>query len=308
MPTSATANIRTSATNANLLQDIVLAKLFVSVLRKDLVTYELGMMEQLAMRSGKNLRWQFMDNPTAATTPLTEGSDPANSDSLGSTKVEATIQQYGSYNELSDFFTDVAHSGTKEEFVKAAAYKGRLTIDTLNHIELANTTTSVGGVVPLTVDTVRQAAQLLATANAKYHRASPGGSYYVFLGSPKACYVMFGEGNPTWSEVKTQAMSDNLNSPLKGTPAASAMYDVIVKRTSNVQVSGGTTDVNFLIADDSFGISSLQPSQSQPEVIVVPAEPSLASPLGMRGTIGWKASYAVKLFDSNRVSKVLSAT
>ena len=307
MPTSATANIRLSSTNANLLQDIVLAKLFVSVLRKDLVTYELGMMEQLPARSGKNLRWQFFANPTAATTPLTEGSDPANSQSLGTTKVEAAVQQYGDYFELSDFFEDVAHSGTKEEFVKAAAYAGRLTIDTLNHVELANTTTSVGGTTPLVVDTVRNAAQLLATANAKYHRASPGGSYYVFIGSPKACYVMFGEGNPAWSEIKTQAMSDNLNSPLKGTPAASAMYDFIVKRSSNIQTSG-SNDVNLLIADDSFGISSLEPSESQPKVIVVPAEPSLASPLGMRGTIGWKASYAVKLFDSNRVSKVLSAT
>jgi N4-gp56 family major capsid protein len=308
MPTSPTANIRTSATNANLLQDIVLAKLFVSVLRKDLVTYELGMMEQLPMRSGKNLRWQFFANPVAATTPLTEGTDPANSQALATTKVESTIQQYGDYFELSDFFQDVAHSGTKEEFVKAAAYAGRLTIDTLNQVELATTSTSVGGVTPLVVDTIRQAAQTLASANAKYHRASPGGQYYVFVGSPKACYVMFGEGNPAWSDVKTQAMSDNMNSPLKGTPAASAMYDCIVKRSSNIQISGGTTDVNFLIADDSFGISSLSPSQSQPEVIVVPATPSLASPLGMRGTIGWKASYAVKLFDSNRVCKVLSAT
>jgi N4-gp56 family major capsid protein len=307
MPTSPTGNIRSTSTNANLLQDIVLAKLFVSVLRKDLVTYELGMMEQLPMRSGKNLRWQFFANPVAATTPLTEGQDPANSQSLGTTKVEATIQQYGDYFELTDFFTDVAHSGTKEEFVKAAAYAGRLTIDTLNQVELANTTTSVGGTTPLVVDTVRNAAQLLASANAKYHRASPGGSYYVFIGSPKACYVMFGEGNPAWSDIKTQAMADNMNSPLKGTPAASAMYDVIVKRSSNIQTSG-SNDVNLLIADDSFGISSLQPSQSQPEVIVVPAEPSLASPLGMRGTIGWKASYAVRLFDSNRVSKVLSAT
>lgn len=308
MPTLATANIRTSATNANLLQDIVLAKLFVSVLRKDLVTYELGMMEQLPMRSGKNLRWQFFANPVAATTPLTEGSDPVNSQSLATTKVESTIQQYGDYFENSDLFQDVAHSGTQEEFVKAAAYAGRLTLDTLNHVELATTTTSVGAVTPLIVDTVRSAAQLLASANAKYHRASPGGQYYCLIASPKACYVMFGEGAPSWSDVKTQAMSDNLNSPLKGTPAASAMYDVIVKRSSNVQVSGGTTDVNLLIADDSFGISSLQPSQSQPEVIVVPPEPSLASPLGMRGTIGWKASYAVKLFDSNRVCRVLSAT
>lgn len=307
MPTAATANIRLTSTNANLLQDIVLAKLFVSVLRRDLVTYELGVMEQLPMRSGKNIRWQYFANPTAATTPLTEGSDPATSQSLGTTKVETTIQQYGDYFELSDFFLDVAHSGTKEEFVKAAAYAGRLTIDTLNMTELATTTTSVGGAVPLVVDTVRQGSQTLASANAKYHRASPGGDFYVLIATPKACSVMFGEGNPAWSDIKTQAMSENMTSPLKGTPASSAMYDVIVKRSSNVGTSGGN-DVNLLIADDSFGISSLDPSESQPKVIVIPAEPSLASPLGMRGTIGWKASYAVRLFDSNRVCRVLSIT
>lgn len=307
MPTSATANIRLTSTNANLLQDIVLAKLFVSVLRKDLITYELGMMEQLAKRSGKNLRWQFFANPTAATTPLSEGVDPSNSQSLGTTKIEATIQQYGDFFEHSDLFEDTAHSGSKEEFVKAAGYAGRLTIDTLNQVELGTTTVSVGGTTPLVLDTLRSASQLLQTANAKPHRATPGGGYFCFIGSPKACSVMFGEGNPAWSDIKTQAMSDNMISPLKGTPAISAAYDFIVKRSSNIQTSGAN-DVNLMIADDSFGISSLNASESAPEVIVVPATPSLASPLGMRGTIGWKASYAVRLFDSNRVVKVLSAT
>lgn len=306
-PPTPTAAIVTTSTNANLLTDVVLAKLFVSVLRKDLVTYELGKMEQIPKRSGLNVRWQFFANPTAATTPLTEGTDPTDSQALATTAITGTIQQYGKYYELTDLFEDTAHSGTKEEFVKAAAYQGRLTLDTLNQVELGTTTTSVGGTTPLVLDTVRLASQTLSSNNAKYHRASPGGNYYCFIGSPKACFVLFGEGNPTWSEVKTQAMSRNMNSPLKGTPEESAVFDVIIKRSSNVQTSG-SDDVNLLIADDSFGITSLEPGMSSPKVMVVPAAPSLASPLGMRGTIGWKASYDVELFDVNRVSKVLSAT
>ena len=306
-PNLPTADIRDTTKNANLLTDVILAKLFVSVLRQDLITNDLGTMEQIPMRSGQNIRWQFFANPTAQTTPLGEGIDPANSEPLLTTPIAGKLEQYGDYFELTDFFEDLAHSGTKEEFVKAAAYQGRLTLDSLNQTELGTSTTSVGGTTPLVLDTVRLAAQTLASNDAQYHRSTPGGNFYCFIGSPKACYVLFGEGNPSWSDIKTQAMSDNLQSPLKGTPAASAVFDVIVKRSSNVQTAG-SDDVNLLIADDSFGITSLQPGPSQPKVMIVPAEPSHGSPLGMRSTIGWKVSYDVELFDDNRVSKVLSAT
>lgn len=310
MPTAPTTSILTGATNADLLQDIVLAKLFVSVLRKDFVLYDLGTFEQIAQRSGENIRWQFFDNPVitgGALTPLTRGVDPADSEALGTTPIVGQIEQYGSYFEHDDLLFETAHSGSKEEFVKAAGYKGRGVLDTLIQVELGTTssviTTQTGA--PLTVDAYREAASLLASANAQYHRNSPGGQYYVAVAAPKACYEMFGEGQPAWSEVKTQAMSDNMNSPLKGTPAASAMYDMIVKRSSNIQ-DDVTDFLNLLIADDSFGISSLEPKDSQPKVNVIPPSPSLASPLGMRGIISWKVSFLTKLFDDNRVAVVKS--
>jgi len=309
VPVLSTAAVRTTVTNVNLLVDMVLAKRFVSSLREDFLLADLGMPEQLGLRNGLNIRWQFFDNPAFATTALTEGVDPANSRALSTTKVEVDIKQYGDYFELTDFLEDAAISGTVEGFVDAASYQARGTIDTLIHTELATSTNTLEAGTAVTADDLKTAALTLSAADAKFHRGTPGGQFFCAVLASEGNYDLAGEGTPAFHQIKTQVHEENLRTPMRGTPSNSAIYNTIVKMSNNVAVNTATSPddhINFVIADDSYGITGFSNEAMNPQVLRVPAAPSLASPLGLRGTIGWKVSFATRLFDSNRVVKMTS--
>ncbi len=153
------------------------------------------------------------------------------------------------------------------------------------------------------------AARELAEGNAKPHPKSPGGRFYCGVFSAEACYDLVNEGNPTWYQAKAQAFEDNLTSPMQDTPASAAVHNVMVKMSTNIQRNTGASpddDQNYVIAKDAFGVTSLESNIMQPEVMIVPASPSLASPLGMRSTIGWKVRYADQIIDDNRLVEVLT--
>ncbi len=309
MPTTPTTEIRDTTKNVNLLVDMVLAKRFVSSLREDFLLVDLAVPESLGLRNGLNIRWQFFQNPTAATSALGEGIDPADSEPLLTSKVEATLEQFGDYFELTDFLEDAAISGTLEGFVDAASYQARLTIDTLLQTELATSTNTLEAGTAVTANDIKTAALTLAAADAKFHRGTPGGNFFCAVLASEGGYDLVGEGTPAYYQVKTPVHEENLRTPLRGTPASAAVYNTIVKLSNNVQVNTATSPddhINFVIADDSYGVTGFSNEAMNPQVIRVPPTPSLASPLGMRGTIGWKVSFATKLFDSARVVKMTS--
>lgn len=323
MPTGATSSIRTTSTNANLLQDIYLAKRFVETLRKSLVALEYADEEMIPEHSGKNVRWQFFDNPPAATTALDEGQDPTNSRSLGTTKIEGTIAQYGDYFELADLFEDAAVSGTKQAFVDAAAYQARLTLDALTHIQALDvTTSSQDALTAMNANSLRLAHLTLRKNNAKPHPKSPGGIYFVDILSPEQADDMAGEGNPAWWQVKTPTTQENFQDPngpispdrvtgrtAQPEPKESSIYNGVVRVSTNVtqDTSNPVNDLGSAVSFNAFGCSSLGDfGILDPKVMIVPAIASLASPLAMRGTVGWKVNFVAKLFDSNRVVQLIS--
>jgi N4-gp56 family major capsid protein len=323
VPTSATASIRTTTTNANLLQDIYLAKRFVETLRKSLSALEYADEELIPEHSGKNVRWQYFANPPAATSPLSEGADPADSRALTTTKIEGTIAQYGDYFELADLFEDAAVSGTKQAFVDAAAYQARLTLDTLTHTQaLDATTSSTDAGTSMSAKYINKASLKLRQHNAKPHPKSPGGTTFIALLSPEQADDMSGEGSPAWWQVKTaqnQQYMETPNGPVSpdrvtgktGQPdfAESTIHNATVRVSTNVTADSSTpiNDLGSLISYNSFGCSSLGDfGIMEPKVMIVPAVASLASPLAMRGTVGWKVNFVAKLFDSNRVEQLIS--
>jgi N4-gp56 family major capsid protein len=279
--------------------------------------------EQIPEHSGKNVRWQFFDNPPAATDALTEGADRSDSRTLATTKIEGTIAQYGDYFELADLFEDAAVSGTKQAFVDAAAYQARLTLDTLTHTQaLDATTSSTTAGTSMTANALRLAGLTLRKQNAKPHPKSPGGAYFVFVCTPEQADDMAGEGNPAWWQVKTPTMAENFQQPngpispdrvtgktAQPMPKEAALYNSVVRVSTNVSAdtNNPVNDLGSLISFNSFGCSSLGDfGILDPKVMIVPAVASLASPLAMRGTVGWKVNFVSKLFDSNRIQQVIS--
>lgn len=299
----------TANLGANVLQDMYLEKVFVSKLKKTLIAASLGRQSSLPDNTGKKVRWQFMSLPSAQTTALaTEGGDPPNSTDFTTTKAEATLSEYAGFTDYSKFLLKTALSQTLEEFVDGNGYQAALTIDTLVLGEVDNSTTTVDSGGALTADAIRQGAAKLAAVDAKFHRIT-GGKFYCMLASSEAAYDLMGEGAPSWFQVKSRDYFDALVSPFDNSPAASAIYNVIIKLTNNIQrdtTPSPDDDLNVMVADDAFGIASLDANVMQPRVIITRPEDLYSAPVRNRGTAGWWFLFAQKLFDNNRVAVIKS--
>ncbi len=317
-PLLATTNARTTS-NLDLLRSEFMASRFVERLQARKFIVGLGTMERLPRSQGKVVQWDLLANLAVATTALAEGADPTNSAAVTTTQLQATIQKFGDFIELTEELELMAVSHMMQELIDILADQAKDTLEVLvlgvglaagPTAGLAATTNLNDAGTAMGADDIKLAAQELASQNAKPHRMSPGGEFYIGLLSPEAAYDMAGEGSPTWTQAKAQAFNESLTTPFDATMANSAIYNVIVKQTTNIQRATDPSpddDHNFVIADNSFGVTALESNLSSPEIKEVQAGvASLASPLGSRGTLGWRLLFANVLFDSNRVVEITS--
>ena len=292
---------------ANLLQDMFHAKVFVSTLRRNLIALPLATMEDAARSSGKSVRWQFFSNPTAVVTPITEGATPGTGEDLTTTPIHGTMQEYGDYFDVSRFLMTTAASGTKEAIVEAAGYQAALSLDALVYQDALASTTNINDAgVAMTAEDIRIAVQGLKGADAKPHRNTPGGRFYAGLLSIEAAYDMMGEGAPVWFQAKS---SDFETTPFVDTVPTAALYGCMIKTSTNVPVNTGATpddDLNYIVADNSFGAVSIDSNLMDPSVIITDPASRVDLPLRNAGTIGWIVWFDSALFDSNRVVEILS--
>ena len=301
----------TTTTNfgPNLLQDSILALRFIERLEKDLVAHTLADREAIAKHVGKTIQWNLWANATANTTALTEGADPGGQD-LTTTLITGVLQQFGDFFDIGDLFVDTAASQTMEEFVDEAAYAAFLTMDTLTLTELDTTTSTQDAGTAMKAEDLRTARGTLKGNDAKPHPSTPNGRFFCGVFSTEAANDLMGEGSPVWHQIKDSRLADALQTPFVGTPASAAIYGIIVKESTNVQRETTTSpddDHNFVVSGNSFGAVSLDlGGLLKPEIIITPSRARVDSPLRMHGTVGWKISHDVELFDSNRVIEIAS--
>lgn len=313
MPIAKTGNVRSTTAATNLsktLQDMYLAKKFVTFLRKNLVAAQFADEEFLPAHSGKSVRWLFHNALAIPAAAVAEGDDPADSRASTINFVEATMATWGDYVEYTEELQDYSHPELMSQFSELVAQQAAEVIDTQVHIELLTTTTSRDAGTAMTLDAIRLASLDLQKNNAKPSKRSSDGNSFIALFSPEQFEDMRGEGSPAYFQIKTQANPDANASAYRGNvKPRDAGYGVEIYVTTNVQVDTAPApdnDQGLLIADNSYGVSSFETNIMQPRVTPVPPEPSLASPLGRRGLISWKAKFVPKLFSSLRVEKLLS--
>jgi N4-gp56 family major capsid protein len=182
----------TSTTNSNVLRSEFFSKRFVEALRETLVAVPLGRREDAPRSSGKKIIWHIPSNPSAATTPLSEGADPTSPQDFTFTTAEATLAEHGDYFEPAKLFISTAASGTMAEIVDAAGYQAAITMDTLAYTQSLQDATSINDAgAAFTADDIRLAVSELVANNAKPHPATPGGRYY--------CAIL--RGDATWRPV-----------------------------------------------------------------------------------------------------------
>jgi len=285
-----------------------LEKRFVSRLERELLAIPLGVKSTLPTGNSNVVQWTYFNelpsSGTAVTSAATEGATPSVS-TLTSNTATATLAEFGQYIDFTKVFDLHAMAGTREQIVDVFAHQGAVALDTVTMTAIDATTTSVDAGTAMTAEAVRTAVATLETNNADPHRATPGGQFYCGIFSPEACYDMMGEGAPVWFQVKSADYVASLTTPFRETIPTAAVYNCIVKRSTNVQ-QAASVDQNVIVADESFGVSSLATNVMRPRIIITEPETNSSSPLRTTGTLGWWAYFAVALFDNNRVVLVTS--
>lgn len=298
--TSGTSSL---GTTSNLYNNAFLEKTFVSSLKRKLLVAKYGKDSTITQGVGATVvRWQYFAVPSALTTALTEGSDPANSTDHTTTTATATLAEYGGFTDFSRFLNETALSGTMEKFAEMLGYQGALTVDTLAISEVDNTSTVVDSLTALTADNVRLGVRALEVNDAQF-RPETGGQTYVGFFHADSLYDMLGEGNPAWFQAKNDQITQASEKPFRDTMPSAGVYNTVLYKTNNVQ-NVSSEYLNVIIADEAFGVAALNTNTMQPALIRTMPNELVSAPVRNRGTIGWRVVFAVKLFDSNRATVV----
>ena len=179
----------------------------------ELVHDQFGQKHPIPKNGGKIIEFRKYDALPKALTPLTEGVTP-NGRKLSVSVINATVQQYGDYVELSDILLLTAIDNNLVEATKLLASQAGRTLDTITR-EVLNGGTNVlysGGKLDrsllvggsgtaalnnyLTVDDIRKAVRALKVQNAKKINGD-----YVGIIHPDAAYDLMSD--PKWVNVKT---------------------------------------------------------------------------------------------------------
>ena len=304
-----------ATTTANLGANVLAAEYLQSTFQNELfnnfVAYPLAEKAALPKGMGTTVTYNKIVKWTTALTANTEG-DTGFPITLTSATVQATLLEYIAYGEYSELLDLSAVTGTSERIAKNIGYVMATTVDTLIHTSaLADATNTNDEGVAMTAEGLRKAAQELATLNVPHHSGTPGGAYYCSILSPEQFYDMIGEGAPTWIQAMRAELTGALRTPWADQPSTSAVYDVMVKKSSNVVVSGGN-DVGYVFGDGAFFCASLGPDIApesegyRPRLIVTGPGEHVDQPGRNKGTAAGKMYYASEKLDINCIVKVLS--
>lgn len=298
--------VMTTSSNANLLQDVFLAKRFVEALRSEPIVAKFGVKEVAADNVGKTVRWQYFGNLSQFTTALTEGADPTSPQSLATTAVTAPLAEYGTYVEPTALMLRTSAMGTKAEIVKAAAKAGALTIDTLCRSQSLEDTTNTASDLgtALEADDVRLGASTLKNADVKPNSATTGGQYYALICTPAAFYDMMGDGTPKWSAVKETTKDVYTDRP--GMNGGQFLYGVEVFQSTNSRQDGSSNELMYILGEGGFGVVSMSTDLMDPSVIITDPNERVDKPIRNSGTIGVRLWFASELIRSNTVYEMFA--
>lgn len=191
----------------------------VDVAQPKLVHSQWAQKHPIPRNGGKIIEFRRYTKFAKATTPLTEGVTPSGR-SLKVTKVNATVEQYGDYVELSDRLLTEAIDNNLVHATELLGVQSGETIDTITR-EVLNSGTNVqygagklaryllvggesSGNDYMTVDMIR-----LARRNAKKNLAEPiDGESYVGIIHPDAVYSLTGDSD--WKDVTKYARPEDM--------------------------------------------------------------------------------------------------
>ena len=190
--------------------------------KAQLVYAQFGQKRPIPRNSGKTVefrRWTLF-TPDKTTQALTEGVTPS-SQSLGQTKVEATIAQYGAYVEISDLLDLTAYDPVIDDSAELLGEQLGIVVDNVTRDAMiadasdqfaagAANAGSVAATSYLTVDEIRKAVRTLKNNKARRFSGNGRSGHFVCIVDPYATYDL--QSDSLWQDVSKYSNAEQIYS------------------------------------------------------------------------------------------------
>lgn len=261
-----------------------------------------------SQNSGKTMTWNRYTPLAAATTALTEATNPTENN-IESATVSATVAEYGNFDKISSLLYGTSIDRAAKEKVEVLAQNASETLDTLVRNELftgattqfaaARTAlTAVTSADVLTVAEIRKAVRTLKKNNAITY----GDGYFLGKVGPDTSFDLMGDN--TWINAHSYKDGGELYKGELG-----KLHRVrFLECSSNQKSEASTVTVysNFIHGQEAFGTVDLAGGNKQ--LIIKESDKSdTSNALNMFMTIGWKATFATKTLNSSWIVNIKSA-
>lgn len=263
--------------------------------------------------SGKTMTWNRYTPLSAATTALTEATNPAETN-IASATVSATVAEYGAFDKISSLLYGTSIDRAAKEKVEVMAQNAAETHDTLVRNELftgapvqfaasrASLVTVAAG-DNLIINEVRKAIRTLKKNNALAY--SDG--YFLGKVGPDTSYDLMAD--TTWVNAHTYKDGGELYKGELG-----KIHRVrFLECSSNQKVEAGagaagiTVYSNFFHGQEAFGVVDLSGGENMKLIIKESDKSDTSNALNMFMTIGWKSVFATKTLNSSWIVNVKTA-
>lgn len=266
-----------------------------------LVHDQFGQKRPIPAGRGKIIEFRKVSPLPVSTTPLTEGVTPE-SQQLTISTVEAPVQQYGGYVELSDMVVLTAIDNNLVIAAKQLGAQAGKTLDAITREVLAGGTNVqyaegqvternqlVGGKAEgnhyLTVDAVRRAVRTL-----KKQDAEPIGDSFIGIIHPDVAYDLMSD--PKWVNVKSYSDPEGIYEGEIG-----KIENVRFVETSEAKVFEGAgaegRDVyaTLILGDNAYGTTEIE-GGGLTLIVKQLGSGGASDPLDQRASVAWKATKA----------------
>lgn len=261
--------------------------------------------------SGKTMTWNRYTPLSAATTALTEATNPSETN-IASAVVSATVAEYGAFDKISSLLYGTSIDRAAKEKVEVMSQNAGETLDTLVRNELATGATTqfaggkaalslVGATDVLSVDEVRKAVRTLKKANAITY----DDGYFLGKVGPDTAYDLMDDS--VWVNAHTYKDGKELFKGELGKLHKVRFLEASSNQYFDDNAGASSVDVysNFIHGKEAIGTVDL--SGDNMKLIFKQSDKSdTSNPLNMFLTIGWKATFATKTLNSAWVVNIKS--
>lgn len=262
---------------------------------------------RIPRNKGVSVEWRRFGVLAAATTALTEGTAPSDTQ-VTTTTVTASLTQYGAFHQYSDKLELTAIDPYLQKVAQIFGDQMGRTVDTLvrNVITAGTTVRYVNGLASraninssaiISSTEIRRALRELKNQNAKPWKRNQYGAFV----HPYTVYDMFSDQNIVQAFQYAQARGDD-NPVLNGEIGQYMGFIFMESSDARVFTSLGATGADVyatvFFGRDAYGITELGGGSA--EVIAhPPGSAGAAIPLDQYGTIGWKMMFDTVILNHN---------